>query len=547
MKKITFLFTVCIITSVSLFAQPKTFTKTFASSGSILWDYAEPASSGYRYVGTLDSNLIWAKTDTGGNITTCNEYKAPFKFITQSESVGISPTQPGIPHTMLVASSPGNYILVACLYGGNAVGLIKINSTGGVSWTNKYTIPSLSKFTLNSLSLSNSGKYGWIAGYGNVGKVKTGVIIEVDSSGNIAQSKSLVVDSTVNNAGSFYQMGGLVEGKDNNCYITVTTASVNFMGYGPNNGLLIKTDSLLNSKWSKGGPMGTSSMAINGNAIYTLQFYIDYSTPPNFPRYNEIEIFDTSGKEITVRLSPESQAGCTQIQATKDGGFITYGARSDGWFQGTVIKFNDSATVQWANYYDINARDMEQINSIMPDANGGYIMTGNASTNTVYNLLEGYVLKADSMGNNTCINTAFSYSATGAGPNTTSGRDSVIISALTVNDSSLTAKLTTIIDSEGVDCINGIPTSVNSIDKAQQSVILFPNPNHGQFTIESSVVSGQSLVEVYNMFGERVFTQYSLPGSQCQLNLSNQPAGIYLYRIINADSKSIATGKFVIE
>gem|GEM_PF-5984221 len=547
MKKITFLFTVCIMTCLSLFAQTKTFTKTFASSGSILWDYAEPASSGYRYVGTLDSNLIWARTDTGGNITTCNEYKAPFKFITQSESVGASPGEPGDVHTMLVASSPGNYILVACLYGGNAIGLIKINSTGGVSWTNKYTIPSLSKFTLSSLSLSNSGKYGWIAGYGNVGKVKTGVIIEVDSSGNIAQGKSLVVDSTINNAGSFYQMGGLVEGKDNSCYITLTTASVNFMGYGPNSGLIVKTDSLLNSKWSKGGPMGTTSMAINGNAIYTLQFYESYATPPNFPRYNEIETFDTSGKQTVSIQFLEDEAGCTQIQPTKDGGFITYGARADGWFEGTVIKFTNTNTVQWANYYNINPKDMEQINSIMPDADGGYIMTGNASTNTVYDLLEGFVLKSDSMGNNTCINTAFSYPPAGTGLSTASGRDSVIISALTVNDSSLTAKLTTIIDSEGVDCINGIPTSVNSIDKVQQSVILFPNPNHGQFTIESSVVSGQSLVEVYNMLGERVFMQYSLPDTQCHVNLSNQPAGIYLYRIIGADSKSIATGKFVIE
>jgi uncharacterized repeat protein (TIGR03803 family) len=94
---------------------------------------------------------------------------------------------------------------------------------------------------------------------------------------------------------------------------------------------------------------------------------------------------------------------------------------------------------------------------------------------------------------------------------------------------------------------NGVPTSVNQVKANNENVKVFPNPSAGVFTIESSVISLQSTVEVYNMLGEKVFTQYSIPSTQYQIDLTNQPAGIYLYRVIAENGELVGEGKMIIQ
>jgi PKD repeat protein len=93
--------------------------------------------------------------------------------------------------------------------------------------------------------------------------------------------------------------------------------------------------------------------------------------------------------------------------------------------------------------------------------------------------------------------------------------------------------------------------SVNNIVAKQSSFTLEPNPNNGIFTIQSSVVSPDSYrdqwsVEVYNVLGEKVFSQYSIPTTQYSFDLSALAEGIYLYRILNEKGEFISQGKFII-
>ncbi len=96
--------------------------------------------------------------------------------------------------------------------------------------------------------------------------------------------------------------------------------------------------------------------------------------------------------------------------------------------------------------------------------------------------------------------------------------------------------------------VNSVTTSGNSIT-AKNGVSLFPNPNNGKFTIQSSVISGQSSVEIYNVFGEKVFTS-TLPqtpkGALNEINLASQPSGIYLYIVIKQDGELLGEGKVII-
>jgi uncharacterized repeat protein (TIGR01451 family) len=59
----------------------------------------------------------------------------------------------------------------------------------------------------------------------------------------------------------------------------------------------------------------------------------------------------------------------------------------------------------------------------------------------------------------------------------------------------------------------------------ENPIVLFPNPSSGIFYFKES--SNIHAVEVFNLLGEKVFVQ----GAVNQINLQNQPKGIYLVRV----------------
>ncbi|HSY75409.1 MAG TPA: T9SS type A sorting domain-containing protein [Bacteroidia bacterium] len=92
-----------------------------------------------------------------------------------------------------------------------------------------------------------------------------------------------------------------------------------------------------------------------------------------------------------------------------------------------------------------------------------------------------------------------------------------------------------------------IPTSVNEISTSN-SISVYPNPNNGTFNLEiTNYKSGMTnTVEVYNILGEKVYSQLAIDNSQLTINLK-QPAGIYLYRVLSAEGKTMGTGKVIVK
>ncbi len=90
---------------------------------------------------------------------------------------------------------------------------------------------------------------------------------------------------------------------------------------------------------------------------------------------------------------------------------------------------------------------------------------------------------------------------------------------------------------------------VANIASGNAKISVYPNPNNGQFTIASSAVNGTSLVEIYNVLGEKVCTTNlnSNNGGTSTINISSQPNGIYLYRVISKDNGNlVGEGKIVL-
>jgi len=94
------------------------------------------------------------------------------------------------------------------------------------------------------------------------------------------------------------------------------------------------------------------------------------------------------------------------------------------------------------------------------------------------------------------------------------------------------------------------PAAVNEVSEESEKVNVFPNPNNGVFQIQANSyqLMANSQIEVYNMLGEKIAnSQWPSANSQMQINLSGQPAGIYLYRVISETGGLVGEGKLVIQ
>ena len=90
---------------------------------------------------------------------------------------------------------------------------------------------------------------------------------------------------------------------------------------------------------------------------------------------------------------------------------------------------------------------------------------------------------------------------------------------------------------------------VAAITTGGGNVNVYPNPNNGQFTIQYSVTGENTVVEIYNVLGAEVYTSTFISSkSGNTINISNQPAGIYLYRVISsANGNLLGEGKIVLQ
>lgn len=76
---------------------------------------------------------------------------------------------------------------------------------------------------------------------------------------------------------------------------------------------------------------------------------------------------------------------------------------------------------------------------------------------------------------------------------------------------------------------NNRAMGVNKLNGSQVSV--YPNPNNGVLNVQTKVLMENSLIEIYNVIGEKVASEKMIEQST-QLNISDLPSGLYQVRII---------------
>jgi len=90
------------------------------------------------------------------------------------------------------------------------------------------------------------------------------------------------------------------------------------------------------------------------------------------------------------------------------------------------------------------------------------------------------------------------------------------------------------------------PVGINKLSNNTECKI-YPNPSPGIFTIQSSVPIGPASVEIYNVMGQQVHSQFTIDNSLFTINLSSQPNGVYFYRVLEKYGSLLGEGKVVIE
>jgi uncharacterized repeat protein (TIGR03803 family) len=97
---------------------------------------------------------------------------------------------------------------------------------------------------------------------------------------------------------------------------------------------------------------------------------------------------------------------------------------------------------------------------------------------------------------------------------------------------------------------NNIATSVTNQNAVSESMSIYPNPTTGIFTI--SFVGAQNLepknIEIYNVLGEQVLAE-TLRFTQGDkvMDLSEQPSGVYFYRVVSENGELVGDGKLIIQ
>ncbi len=109
------------------------------------------------------------------------------------------------------------------------------------------------------------------------------------------------------------------------------------------------------------------------------------------------------------------------------------------------------------------------------------------------------------------------------------------------------------LDNNIIRIISGLPTGINAISAEGEGMTIYPNPNNGTFQLQvkSEELRAKSVLEVYNVMGQKVFAETIQPqthkGALSEIDLSAQPNGIYLYTVLSENGELVGQGKIVVE
>jgi hypothetical protein len=359
-------------------------------------------------------------------------------------------------------------------------------------------------------------------------------LVKYDPSGNVLWAKQASMPS---NSCNSYANSVALDNKGN-AYITGYFETAVF--FGAYHLISLNNYSVFLAKYSAGGNLLWAKQSINLNSI----FGYGYST--------SVAIDSRNNPYITGSFD----------DSIKFGSHILYSLNN--YYDAYLTKYDTNGNVIWAEQSSLGLTGA----SLASDKSNHIYLGGTTNLNDTTYTFGGYalhstpwatgnafLLKFDTNGTAICgsiIENAGLYGDIGI---TSDSSENYIYMAGTFANDTLHFGPDTLVPSNGGDGVFlarwqncAKDAGINSITAQNAGVILYPNPNNGQFTIKPSVISGQSSVQIYNMLGEKIYSNaFTTYNSQFTIDLSSQPNGIYLYRVISETGSLVGDGKLIIQ
>jgi len=458
-------------------------------------------------------------------ISTSLQAQITFEKVIDTLGVGLA--------TCVQETFDGGYVLTGvCYNNSNDVLVLKIDSFGTIEWNKSFGGPAIdygdyieqlpdSGYMLNGTynSSVNAGK-NWL--------------LRLDANGDSVWTKQLSagIGGTLpceNN--SMASINNSIYGMTGNYQPPNQLPDVYFQSY-LNNGVLL-------SNKIYPTPFSSDPRAINktfdGGFVIIGEIGISSSVPA-------IYLIRTNAFGDTIWTKKyhkiQNQLGLDVVQTT-DSGFALVCLLRGNTDQIYLIKTDGNGDTTWTKTYDFNYNPLPR--SLQQTDDGGYIITGECLNINFERSV--FLIKTNAMGDTlwsrqfkaggTSVNN-FSYFV-----RQTKDKGYILCGLSTMAPANLYIIKT---DSLGmVYSTTGIPEVNNPF-----SLTIYPNPNSGVFTLNAKGISKKGApFKIYNANNQCVYSGDLFNNSECSLNLSYLPNGLY-FIVLYTDNK-VFSRKFILE
>lgn len=565
--------------------------------------YAQAQSTSFQWAGAINGKenqeAKSVTTDASGNVITVGYYVDSTDLDPTSSSIFVIPSPDKSAEDIFVnkLDASGNLVWSKSITGGkykrankvvtDASGNIYI--TGGFCGTTDFD-PSSAVFNLTAAStlvhdvfvmkLNADGTFGWAVMLKN-GPIGTGIddakSIKVDASGNVyivgefrgkidfdpSTTGTNIIDATpganafilkLDNSGNYVKVVNIENP-------TTSISDISGIGLGVDASGNMYISGLFNNVVDfdpSAAEANITAVATSGNMDV---FLAKYDASGNYVWAKSI-----SGTDIKKLGSMVADnAGNTYLTGSFRGAcsFGTSSLTAAEYADIFVAKYDASGTNVWAKQFIGGNTIINGGNDIALDAVGNVYTTGGfvdatdfdpgagtAILNNVGGFYNAFISKLDATGNyvwcsqigNNSLGTCIGYGISVDASN----------NVLTCgqydgpNDFDFGSATVTLNHLGRLDAyVHKISQAVSAISEAKSmnEVSIYPNPNNGIFTIETSLVSNNNSIEVFNIFGQLVYRQKAIAASTL-VDISNQASGVYFVKI-TSEGQHIATQKIM--
>jgi len=512
---------VCIISFLSALVitvdAQITFQKTYGGTGNDggssvqqTTDGGYIIAGGSRSFGAGNADVYLIKTDANGD----SLWTKTFGGIGDDGGSSVQQTTDG---GYIIAGATGSFGSVLFDFY-----LIKTDANGDSIWTKR--LGGTNDDFGNSVKQTTDGGYiitGWTRSFG-VGNFEV-YLIKTNGNGNSLWSKTF--------GGFTNDIGNSVQQTTDGGYIiagyTRSFGQVYFDVY------LIKTNANGDLLWTK---------TFGGTAIEWC-FSVQQTTDGGYIIAGETQSFGAGGWDVYLirtdvngnSLWAKSFGGANDdygysVQQTTDGGYIITGYTNSfgaGDYDVYLIRTDANGDSLWSKTFGGANDDWGY--SVQQTADEGYIITGNTYSFGAGNSSV-YLIRTDSLGNSGCNQ---------GNPATIVTTPATIVlnpATIVTSPATIVTNPSTVVGSGGI--VNTLCTTVgiNEITTGN-SFLISPNPTSNTFTITFPNTINTGTIEIYTVFGEKVFEETIHNTTTKEIRLKDISAGIYFVKVVSEEKQ----------